>query len=84
VSTSAPTADTRPRAASVKVEDGRIRVMLTDGRDIGVPIDRYAWLAAATPEEQADVGIIEYGLGIWWDSIDEGLSVPGLLGLPHV
>lgn len=83
MSTSAPNADTRPRAASVAVTDGRIRVVLTDGRDVGVPTSWYRWLDDASPAEQADVEIIEDGLGIWWESLDDGLSVPGLLGLPH-
>ena len=26
---------------------------------------------------------IEGGLGIWWEELDEGVSVPTLLGLPH-
>jgi hypothetical protein len=27
---------------------------------------------------------VEGGEGIWWEQLDEGVSVPGLLGLPHV
>jgi len=84
MSTSVPSTDQRPRAASVVVEEGRVRVVLTDGRDIGIPMAWYPWLANATPEEQADFGIIEDGLGVWWERLDDGLSVPGMLGLSHV
>lgn len=43
-----------------------------------------AWLHDATAEQQADMTIIDSGLGIWWEQLDDGLSVPGLLGQPHV
>ncbi len=83
MSTSVPSTDQRPRAASVVVEGDRVRVVLTDGRDIGIPA-WYPWLANATPEERADFGIIEDGLGVWWERLDDGLSVPGMLGLSHM
>ncbi len=84
MSSSIASPDRRPRAASAVVEAGRVRVMLTDGRDVGIPTAWYPWLDGATPEQQADVEIIEDGLGIWWDQLDDGLSVPGLLGLSHM
>lgn len=84
MSTSVPSVDQRPRAASVVVEGDRVRVVLTDGRDIGIPMGWYPWLANATPEEQADFDIIEDGLGVWWERLDDGLSVPGMLGLSHM
>ena len=83
MSTSIREADRRPRASSVSVEDGTLRVRLVDGRDVGVPTAWYPWLDEASPDDQADVEIIEDGLGVWWDKLDDGLSVPGLLGLPH-
>ncbi len=76
--------DTRPRAASATVVSGRLRVTLTDGRDVGIPTAWYPWLDGATPEQRSDLVIIEGGLGIWWEQLEDGLSVPGLLGLPHV
>ena len=39
---------------------------------------------SASDEQQADLEIIEDGLGIWWEQLDDGLSVPALLGQPHV
>ncbi len=84
MSSSIASPDTRPRATSATVGTGRLRVTLTDGRDVGIPIVWYPWLAGATPEQQSDLTIIEDGLGLWWEQLDDGLSVPGLLGLPHV
>jgi hypothetical protein len=65
------------------IADGRLHVTLDDGREIIVPISWYAWLANATDEQRSDLELIERGEGIWWGQLDEGVSVPGLLGLPH-
>jgi hypothetical protein len=77
------TPDPRPRAMSAAVADDRLRVALEDGRELSVPVDWFGWLATATDEQRNDLEVIEYGLGIWWEALDEGVSVPWLLGLPH-
>jgi hypothetical protein len=46
-------------------------------------VDWFEWLTAATDSALADFEIVDDGQGIWWNAIDEGLSVPGLFGLPH-
>ena len=84
MSTSITSADTRPRATTAVVDGERLRVTLADGRDVSIPTSWYAWLHEATAEQQADLTIIDSGLGIWWEQLDDGLSVPGLLGQPHV
>lgn len=84
MSTSITSPDTRPRATAAVVDGERLRVSLTDGRDVSIPTSWYAWLDDATDEQQADMMIIDGGLGIWWEQLDDGLSVPGLLGQPHV
>ena len=66
------------------VEGERLRVTLTDGRDVSIPTSWYSWLDAANATQRADMTVIEGGLGIWWEQLDDGLSVPGLLGQPHV
>ena len=75
--------DLRPRASSAVIDADRLRVALEDGRELSVPLAWFRWLDDATDEQRADVGIIEDGLGIWWEALDEGVSVPWLLGLPH-
>jgi predicted RNase H-like HicB family nuclease len=72
-----------PRASAVSIDDDRLRVRLRDGRTIDVPLASLDWLASATDRDRRDVRIVESGAGLWWDAIDEGLSVPGLLGLPE-
>ena len=54
-----------------------------DGRRLAVPVSWFTWLASADDQGLSDFEIIEDGQGIWWNTIDEGLSVPGLFGLPH-
>jgi hypothetical protein len=73
----------RPRAASALVDESHLRVTLEDGREIAVPIRWFEWLARATPAQRNDLTIIEGGAGIVWNSLDDSLSVPGLLGLPE-
>lgn len=84
MSTSISSPDTRPRATAAVVADERLRVNLSDGRDVSIPTSWYAWLHDATAAQQADMTIIEGGLGLWWEQLDDGISVPGLLGQPHV
>ena len=72
-----------PRATSAVIADDRLRVALEDGRELSVPLAWFDWLATATDAERSDLEVIEYGLGIWWTTLDEGVSVPWLLGLPH-
>lgn len=83
MSTSTRAGDAVPRAAEVTVTREWLRVVLRDGRELAVPIAWYPWLADVSEVALADVEIIEDGQGIWWTMIDEGLSVPGLFGLPH-
>jgi hypothetical protein len=75
--------DRFPSAASVEVDHEWLRVDLRDGRQLAVPVAWFDWLKAASDTDLADFEIIEDGQGIWWNTIDEGLSVPGLFGLPH-
>jgi hypothetical protein len=75
--------DPRPTATAATVVGDRLRVTLKDGRELFVPVEWFDWLASAPDAKRSDLEIIEGGLGIWWDQLDDGVSVPGLLGLPH-
>ena len=67
------------RVAEVRCSDDRLEVELKDGRRISVPLAWYPRLAAATVEERAHWEPCGAGHGIHWPSIDEDLSVEGLL-----
>jgi hypothetical protein len=71
----------RPIATAVEVGPDRLRVALSDDRELTVPIEWFAWLASASDEERSDWTLIEGGAGIWWNRLEESLSVAGLLGL---
>ena len=73
----------RPRARSAAIDGDRLLVSLEDGREVRVPLAWFRWLDGASAEQMADLEVIEFGLGVWWESLDEGVSVPWLLGLPH-
>jgi hypothetical protein len=75
--------DRYPLAASVAVDRARLHVALRDGRELSVPVAWFDWLAEASDDQRADHQIIEDGQGIWWEQLDEGVSVPGLFGLSH-
>lgn len=72
-----------PAAASVALDADRIRLEMVDGRELTVPIAWFDWLERATADERADFVLLQGGGGIWWDRLDEGLSVPALLGVPE-
>lgn len=82
MSTSA--SDVRPTLAEdVKVTRDELRVVLSDGRTIAVPLAWYPRLLHGTPEERARWRLIGRGSGIHWEALDEDISVSGLLaGFP--
>ena len=74
----------RPRAAAVLVERDSLRVRLRDGRELVVPIEWFGWLASASARDRLDVRIVEDGAGLWWEGLEDGVSVPWLFGVPEV
>jgi Protein of unknown function (DUF2442) len=73
----------RPRARAVAVDAVHVRVVLEDDREIAVPLEWFGWLKAASNEQRRKFRIIEGGKGIWWDDLEDGISVPWLFGLPE-
>jgi hypothetical protein len=71
--------DVVPCATSVECTDDELRVVLTDGRTLSVPLVWFPRLLAATAAKRADWRLIGGGEGIRWESLDEDLSVRGLL-----
>ena len=66
-------------ANGVEFDDEMMRVSLTDGRVIGVPLAWFPLLANATPEQRARCEIGGGGTSLHWPEIDEDLSVAGLM-----
>lgn len=53
--------------------------LLSDGRELGVPILWFPKLRKATPAQLNNFRLIGNGIGIHWDELDEDISVSGLL-----
>ena len=66
-------------AQSVEFDDELMRVHLTDGRVIGVPLIWFPFLREATPEQRAHYEIGAGGRGLHWPDLDEDLSIAGLM-----
>jgi len=77
MSTLAVTADERVK--DVQVTSDTLAVSLLDGRVISVPLFWYPRLFKATPEQRNEWKPCGGGFGIYWPTIDEHLSVDGLL-----
>lgn len=71
--------NTAPRAMAVACSDDELRVSLTDGRWLSVPIVWFPRLARASSAERAHYELLGEGQGIHWPDIDEDISVMGLL-----
>lgn len=77
MSTSIATAD--PRVDDVRITDQRLEVTLKDGRQISAPLDWFPRLKAASTADRSNWEPCAAGHGIHWPTIDEDLSVEGLL-----
>jgi len=76
-----------PRAMAVECSDDELRVSLTDGRWLSVPIAWFPRLTHATLAERANYELLGEGEGegIHWPDVNEDISVLGLLaGQPSV
>ena len=68
-----------PDAVRVEVTDEALRVELSDGRAISVPLAWYPRLLHATPEERRNWRLVGKGQGLHWQDLDEDISVESLL-----
>ena len=73
---------TRPAlAADVRVSDTSLTVVLTDDREISIPLSEFRELEAATPQQRANWTITALGTAIYWPEIDEEAALAGMLGI---
>ncbi len=66
-------------ARAVEFDDEMMRVSLTDGRVVSVPLAWFPLLMGATPEQRAGCEIGGGGRSLHWPELDEDLSVAGLM-----
>jgi len=66
-------------AMDVWFDQDKLYVRLSDGREIGVPVEWFPKLKNATGEQRAKWRLIGKGIGICWGEIDEDIPVEFLL-----
>jgi len=69
----------RPRAIGARCTDDELIVEFSDGRTLSVPLLWFPRLASASPEGRSKISLIGAGEGLHWPSVDEDISVAGLL-----
>ena len=67
------------RAVDVNITQDELTVQLEDGRTLAVPLVWYPRLLHGSNRERARWRFIGRGIGIHWPSLDEDISVEGLL-----
>ena len=74
-------AKTEPRAAraAYNAKDNTLRIELTNGAAITVPVKLIQALKGASPNDVRSVEVLGRGGGLHWEALDVDLSVPGLV-----
>ncbi|MGD9892657.1 MAG: DUF2442 domain-containing protein, partial [Dehalococcoidia bacterium] len=68
-----------PDATAAEVTENELRVALSDGRTLSVPLTWFPRLVHGTETERNNFRLIGRGQGIHWTDLDEDISVEGLL-----
>lgn len=66
-------------AKTLSFDDSTMRVDLSDGRKLGVPLAFFPRLFNATPEQRLNYVISGGSSGLHWEDLDEDISVEYLL-----
>ena len=69
-------------AMDVGVSDTMLRVILSDGRELSVPLAWVPRLRDATPEQRRNWEPVGHGHGLHWPDVDEDVSIRSLMGRP--
>jgi hypothetical protein len=71
----------QPHAISARYDrrGARVVVGLSNGLELGVPVDLAQGLAGAKPADLADIEISPTGLGLHWPRLDADLYLPALM-----
>jgi len=74
-------AKTEPRAAhaTYNAKDNTLRIELTNGAALTVPVQLIPALKGASVNEVRSVEVLGRGGGLHWEALDVDLSVPGLV-----
>ncbi|HUI62939.1 MAG TPA: DUF2442 domain-containing protein, partial [Steroidobacteraceae bacterium] len=72
-------AEPRASTAVYRTKERALRIELTNGAAITLPVRLIPNLRRASPQDIRAVEILGQGGGLHWESLDVDLSVPGLL-----
>jgi hypothetical protein len=67
------------RAKKIWIDEENLWLLLSDGRQLSVPLVYFPRLLKATPKQRQHFDVSGDGIGIHWDELDEDISVEGLL-----
>ncbi len=67
----------KDRPVALDIREGHLWVTLKDRRVIGMPLDFFAWLNLATPEQQQHFEL--YPFSIVWPDLDNGIDIHALI-----
>jgi len=67
------------KATDLWFSDNKLFVRLVDGREVGVPLEWFPKLRNASKKDLQKWRFIGGGIGIHWESLDEDISVEGLM-----
>ncbi|MHB8905140.1 MAG: DUF2442 domain-containing protein [Melioribacteraceae bacterium] len=68
-----------PRIIDLSFLPDSLRVVLADGREVSAPLEWFPRLRDATDLQRKNWRLIERGIGIHWEDIDEDISVNSLI-----
>ena len=74
-----PNKNVNALASKVWFTEDMLYVLLSDGREIGVPLLWFPKLRKASEKQLKNWRFIGKGIGIHWEDLDEDLSVSALL-----
>jgi hypothetical protein len=75
------------QARDVSFAGDRLRIELSDGRELSVPYKKIPWLkwlAKATPKQRAGWSLEPGGYAIYWEQLDDGVEICHLLGMERL
>jgi len=73
------TLEYEPNITNLHIYNNILSIELDDERTISIPLSWYPRLQHATLDELKDWKIIGHGYGIAWETIDEHISITGIL-----
>lgn len=69
-----------PHAMNIGFTECMLRIDITDGRELSIPLVWFPKLADATRQQRENWRLLGGGEGIHWNELDEDISVLKLFG----